>query len=65
MAALFYMLGGGVCCFVAWWLWPTGITDLTIAAITLGMILKAAGSFSLWCTGIAWSLGGLVAAFEA
>ena len=28
----------------AYWVWPNGITDLTIASITLGALLRAVGS---------------------
>lgn len=59
--ALLLLVGGlgGMC--IGWWLWPTGITDLTIASVTLGALLKAVGSIFGWVTGGIWSLAGLAA----
>ncbi len=38
----FAFLAGG--CVVAYWVWPAGVTDLTLAAITFGQVLRAIGS---------------------
>ncbi|MDR6860540.1 hypothetical protein [Variovorax guangxiensis] len=57
--ALLYLIGAIACCCGGWWLWPTGITELTFAAITLGMLLKAFGSAFLWMTGVTWAIGWL------
>ena len=46
MFAVFVLAIGWV---VAYWIWPKGITDLPLAAITLGALLRAlaAGAIAL------------------
>ena len=43
---LFGLILGGVAAGIygAWWLWPTGITEVPLSQLTLGMIGSAIGS---------------------
>jgi len=44
------VLGGGF--FIAYWVWPSGITDMPLAQLTLGMIGSAFGSVVIVCVAI-------------
>lgn len=46
-------------CAIGWWLWPTGILDLTFAAITLGMLLKAIAAAFFGMAGVGFFLASL------
>jgi len=35
------------------WLWPDGITDVAFSALTIGLVLKAAGAVLAAITGLA------------
>jgi hypothetical protein len=47
----------------ALWLWPEGITDVAVARLTIGMLLKAAGAVTLgfMCIGLFFGGIGVVA----
>lgn len=42
MMWFFGCIAGGI--YGAWWLWPTGITDIPLSNLTLAIMGKAAGS---------------------
>lgn len=42
LAFMFLCLAIGI--YGAWWLWPTGITQVPLSSLTLGMIGSALGS---------------------
>jgi hypothetical protein len=48
-------------CFaaVAYWLWPDGITDIPMARLTLGLLLKAGGTVLLGMLALASIFGAI------
>ena len=50
MGLLGVIVGCGFC-YLGWWLWPTDVTKVALASLTLEMLTSAAGSALMWFIG--------------
>lgn len=56
--AIFYLVVAAAWAFGAYWSWPDGVRDISMASLTLSLLLKAAGAVVMGCL-------ALLAIFEA
>jgi hypothetical protein len=56
IAWFFGCIAGGI--YGAWWLWPTGVTEVPLSNLTLAMVGKAAGAVFLPFIGLGLALAG-------
>lgn len=57
--ALGILMGAAMLGAAAWWCWPSGITDMPLAQLTIGGLARAVGSVVLW------TLSGVIATSAA
>jgi hypothetical protein len=62
-AVIFYLAVAAAAAYGAWWLWPSGVTDIPVSSLTLGLLLKVGGAVFLGLVAIG-ALGGVVSAFD-
>jgi hypothetical protein len=62
--AIFYLVFATAWAIGAYWLWPDGVTDIPLSALTLGALLRACGAVFMSIAALGCIVGAITDAFD-